>query len=174
MNGWKKLHLRCTTGLWMTIFLLLHCTIQLKGYRNSNPEVFFEKRGLKKCSKFTGEHTCRSVISIKLLCFPLQLYSNHTYSSLNLLYIFKALFPKNTSGQLLLWIVKCPHNSRLKTSFYSLCNSNTAWNVSKYGVFTGPYFPACRLNTKRCGVFSPNAGKYGLEKTLYLKTFHAA
>ena len=35
--------------------------------------------------------------------------------------------------------------------------------MSKYGVFSGLYFP----------VFSPNAGKYELEKTLYLDTFHA-
>ena len=40
---------------------------------------------------------------------------------------------------------------------------NTAWKVSKYGVFSGPYFP----------VFSPNAGKYGPEKSPYLDTFHA-
>ena len=36
----------------------------------------------------------------------------------------------------------------------------TAWKVSKYGVFSGPYFPA----------FSPNTGKYGPEKTPYLET----
>ena len=35
----------------------------------------------------------------------------------------------------------------------------TAWKVFKYGVFWS--------------VFSPNAGKYGPEKTLYLETFHA-
>ena len=35
--------------------------------------------------------------------------------------------------------------------------------MSKYGVFSGPHFPAFGLNT----------GKYGLEKTPYLKTFHA-
>ena len=39
----------------------------------------------------------------------------------------------------------------------------TAWNVSKYGVISGPYFPAFGLNT----------GKYGPEKTSYLDTFHA-
>ena len=38
--------------------------------------------------------------------------------------------------------------------------SNTAWKVSKYVVFSGPYFPV-------------NTGKYGPEKTLYLDTFHA-
>ena len=36
------------------------------------------------------------------------------------------------------------------------------WKVSKYGVFSGPYFP----------VFSPNTGKYRPEKTPYLDTFH--
>ena len=35
--------------------------------------------------------------------------------------------------------------------------------MSKYGVFSGPYFP----------VFSPNVGKYLPEKTPYLETFHA-
>ena len=35
--------------------------------------------------------------------------------------------------------------------------------VSKYGVFSGPYFP----------VFSPNTRKYEPEKTLYLDTFDA-
>ena len=45
--------------------------------------------------------------------------------------------------------------------------------MSKYGVFSGPYFPEFRLNTERYGVFSPNRGKYGPEKTPYLDTFHA-
>ena len=35
--------------------------------------------------------------------------------------------------------------------------------MSKYGVFSGQYFP----------VFSPNTGKYGQEKTPFLETFHA-
>ena len=36
--------------------------------RSSHTEVFLRKAILKICSKFTGEHPCRSVISIKLLC----------------------------------------------------------------------------------------------------------
>ena len=36
------------------------------------------------------------------------------------------------------------------------------WKVSKYRVFSGPCFP----------VFSPNTGKYVIEKTPYLDTFH--
>ena len=39
----------------------------------------------------------------------------------------------------------------------------TAWKVSKYGVFSGPYFPVFRLNTGKCGT----------EKTPCLDTFHA-
>ena len=35
-------------------------------HRSSSPEVFLGKRVLKICSKFTGEQTCRSAISIKL------------------------------------------------------------------------------------------------------------
>ena len=37
----------------------------------------------------------------------------------------------------------------------------TAWKVSKYGVFFGPYFPA----------FSPNTGKYGPENLLIWTRF---
>ena len=40
---------------------------------------------------------------------------------------------------------------------------NTAWKVSKYGAFSGPYFP----------VFGLNTGKYGAEKAPYLNSFHA-
>ena len=36
-------------------------------YRSSYPEVFLRKGVLKICSNFTGEHPCRSAISIKLL-----------------------------------------------------------------------------------------------------------
>ena len=35
--------------------------------------------------------------------------------------------------------------------------------MSKYGVFSDPYFP----------VFGLNTGKYGPEKTTYLDAFHA-
>ena len=39
----------------------------------------------------------------------------------------------------------------------------TTWKVSKYGVFSGLYFP----------IFGPNTGKYGPQKAPYLDTFHA-
>ena len=40
---------------------------------------------------------------------------------------------------------------------------NTAWNASKYVVFSGPWFP----------VFGLNTGKYRPERTPYWDTFHA-
>ena len=44
---------RCTRGEFRTL-------------RSSHPQVFLGKGVLKICSKFTGEHLCRNVISIKL------------------------------------------------------------------------------------------------------------
>ena len=56
----------------------------------------------------------------------------------------------------------------------------TVWKVSKYWVISGPYFYAFGQNMGRyfvslryLSVFSPNAGKYRPEITLYLDTFHA-
>ena len=49
---------------------------------------------------------------------------------------------------------------------------NTSRKMSKYGDFSGLYFPAFRLKTERYEVFSRNAGKYGLENTLYLDIFY--
>ena len=45
---------------------------------------------------------------------------------------------------------------------YSDSVFNTARKMSKYGVFSGPYFPAFGL--QYLSVFTPNAGKYGPEK----------
>ena len=42
--------------------------LKYRVFRTSRPEVFLRKGVLKICSKFTGEHPCRSAISIKLLC----------------------------------------------------------------------------------------------------------
>ena len=48
----------------------------------------------------------------------------------------------------------------------------TAWKESKYGVFSGLYFPVFELNTEIYGVNSPNTGKYRPQKTQYSDTFH--
>ena len=57
---------------------------------------------LKIRSKFTGEHPCRSVISIKLLCNFIEITLWHSCSPVNLLHILRTPFPENTSGRLLL------------------------------------------------------------------------
>ena len=49
--------------------------------------------------------------------------------------------------------------------------NSIAWKLSKHGVFSGPCFPVFGLNTE-ISVFSPNVGKYGPEKTPYLKDNH--
>ena len=53
------------------------------------------------------------------------------------------------------------HSTIPQTQFIIIIN--TAWNVFKYGVISGPYFP----------VFSPNTGKYGPEIPPYLDTSYA-
>ena len=64
--------------------------------------MFLGKGILKKCSKFTGDHPCRSVISIKLQSNFIEITLRRGCSPVNLLHIFRTPFPKNTSGGLLL------------------------------------------------------------------------
>ena len=73
-------------------------------FGSCHPEVFLGEGVLKICNKFTGEHPCRSAISIKLLCT--SVFSFHGCSLVNLLHIFRTPFPKNTFGWLLLVVVK--------------------------------------------------------------------
>ena len=64
--------------------------------------MFFGKGVLKICSKFTGEHPCRSVISIKLQSNFIEIALPYGCFPVNLLHIFRTPFHKNTSGWLLL------------------------------------------------------------------------
>ena len=73
-------------------------------YRSSHSEVFFKKGVLKICSKFTGQHPFRRVVSIKLLCNFIKIALRHMCSPANLLHIFRTPFLKNTSGRLLLQV----------------------------------------------------------------------
>ena len=65
--------------------------------RNIHPQVFLGKGVLKICSKFTREHGCGNVISIKLLYNFIEIKLLHECSPVNLLHIFRTPFPKNTS-----------------------------------------------------------------------------
>ena len=71
-------------------------------FRSSHPEAFLVKDFLNICSKFTGEHSCRSVISIKLLCNFIEMALRHGCSPVNLWHIFRTPFRKNKYGALLL------------------------------------------------------------------------
>ena len=51
--------------------------------------------------KFTEEHHCRSAISIKLQIRFTEITLRHGCSSVNLLHIFRTLFPKTYGGLLL-------------------------------------------------------------------------
>ena len=70
--------------------------------RSSRPEVFLIKGVLKICSKFTGEHLSRRVISIKLQSNFIELTFRHGCSPVNLLHICRTPFSQNISWWLLL------------------------------------------------------------------------
>ena len=73
--------------------------------RSSRPEVFLVIGVLKICNKLTGEHLCRSVISIKLQSNFIEIILLHGCSPV-LLHIFRTPFSRNTSGWLLLQGIK--------------------------------------------------------------------
>ena len=64
--------------------------------------MFLGKGVLEIYTKFTGEHPCRSAISVKLLCNFIEIALRHACSPVNLPHIFRTPFCKNTSGGLLL------------------------------------------------------------------------
>ena len=60
------------------------------------------------------------------------------------------------------------------TLIHKICSPS--WKVSKYGVISGPYFPAFGLNTERCFVslrIHSECGKMRTRLTPYLDIFHA-
>ena len=67
-------------------------------YRSSCLEVFLRKGVLKICSKFTGEHPCRSTTSIKLQSNHIEITLWHGCSTVNLLHIFRTPLSKNLDG----------------------------------------------------------------------------
>ena len=81
---------------------IIMINIKVINDKSSPSDVFFGKGVLKICSRFTGEHPCRSVISIKLLCSFIEITLWHGCSPVNLLHFFRTPFPKNTYGGLLL------------------------------------------------------------------------
>ena len=60
--------------------------------RSSHSKVFVGKGVLKIYRKFTGEHPCRSVISIKLQSNFIEIALRHRCTPVNLLYILEHLW----------------------------------------------------------------------------------
>ena len=93
-------------------------------YRNSPPEVFLGKGVVKICSRFTEEHPCQNVISMKLLCNFIEIAFRHGCFPVKLQHFFRIPFPKNTSVGLLqhVWI---------RTSTYTtICGLNRWWTLA--------------------------------------------
>ena len=97
--------------------------LQVTNHGSSPSEVFLRKDVLKICSKFTGEHQCRSGVSINLLCNFTVIALLHGCSSVNLLHIFRTPFLKNTSGWLLLSVNKSKQSTLTKKYFLQINGS---------------------------------------------------
>ena len=67
-------------------------------FRSSHPEMFLVKRVLKICSKFTGEHSCQSVISMMLQSNFTETILLHGCSPVNLLHISEHFFLGTSLG----------------------------------------------------------------------------
>ena len=74
MLGWVTLF---STSTWIPVAIST-------SYRSSRPDVFLRKGVLRICSKFTGEHPCRSVVSIKLLCKFIEITPRNGCSSVSI------------------------------------------------------------------------------------------
>ena len=103
---------------------LVQCCVfsvpSLDSFRSSYPEVLLRKGVLEICSKFTGEHPCRSVISIKLQSSFTEIALWHGCSPVNLLHSFRTTFPRNTSGWLLLFFVSSIQQRGLSKKSFEL------------------------------------------------------
>ena len=105
----SEMHLKKFHNCLKHIKLLWHwwwIIIRQQDTRSSPPETFLGKGVPKICSKFTGENPCRSEISIKLESNFIEIKLRYECSPVNLLRIFRAPFPKNTVGGLLLKICR--------------------------------------------------------------------
>ena len=105
--------------------------------RSSHQEVFLGKRILKICSKFTGQHTCQSVISIKLQSIFTEITIRHGCSPVNLLHFFRAAFLKNTYWWLLLGnITKTENSIQVNTNLLGTTLKNNTAYISHVQVKT--------------------------------------
>ena len=100
--GYKKRIFRSSHQTWSVRKGVLRISQNSK--ENTCATVSFLIK-LKICSKFTGEHPCRSAISIEIAL-------RHGCPPVNLLHIFRTPFFKDTSG----WLLLKNETNYLKTS----------------------------------------------------------
>ena len=112
----------------------------------------------------TGDHPSWSAISLKLLCNFIEITLRHGYSPVNLLHIFRTLFPKNTSWWLLLNrvaqqnIFGCISKHMKKDRTWSLWRSTIIfiifWDfLMFYQVFLSPQVKLCAIVTYKHGIY---------------------
>ena len=106
---------------WNHFFSLFEEVIATNSKR-SGPEIFLRKDVVKICIKFTGEHPCRSAISINLQYNFIEITLRHGCFPVNLLHIFRTPFSKNTSGWLLLDQIQIK---------WGLCNTRDKYFILK-------------------------------------------
>ena len=84
--------------------------------RSSHPRVFLGRGALKIYSKFTGEHSCQSAISIKSLCKVIEVALRHGCSPVNLWHIRTTLqlYCNRTSA----WVFSCKIAAYFEVSFF--------------------------------------------------------
>ena len=101
---WHKLNKQEIFRYWISFEDLIYVQLifYVQGGQLLEAAIQRQSQVLKIRSKFTGEHPCRSAISIKMLCSSIQIALWHGCSLVNLLHIFITSFPKNTSVRLLL------------------------------------------------------------------------
>ena len=93
------------------------CNFTKKWLQKQSPGGVLIKRCYENISKFTEEHSCRSVISIKLLSSFVEIALQHECSPVNLLHVFRTPFYKSTSGWLFLWLLRLFAISITSTAF---------------------------------------------------------
>ena len=108
-NFLKQGRVLSSTTLWAVVHKMKWKSSQKSSTIQKQPSriVFLGKAVLKLCTKFTGEHPCQNLISIKSQINFIEIALQHGSSSVKLLHIFRTPFLRNTSGWLLLTIIKC-------------------------------------------------------------------
>ena len=112
-SGWK----RTTLNLgWLVVVVKKNQDVGFarKTYRSSHLEVFIVKGALKICTKYTGEHPCRSNF--------IEITLRHGCSPVNSLHIFRTPSTKNTSGRLLLNVELCNLSNMGRQTLIKYCN----------------------------------------------------